>query len=155
MLPDDELQSFYSRLRTEASPPAELESRIAGAVSRRRPNRLLYAAAAVLLFLAGFAFHAWRTQTPEFTHVLFLSNGPAYRPARVPMERVDEYRAWARDLRTRNVVIDGVKLKSAPSPLSGYFMIRARDLDEAKRIAATCPHVRHGGTIEVREIDGV
>ena len=152
MLPDDELQSFYSRLRTEALPPAELESRIAVAVSRRRPNRLLYAAAAVLLFLAGFAFHAWRTQTPEFTHVLFLSNGPTYVRG---TGRVDEYRAWARDLRARNVVIDGVKLKSASSPLSGYFMIRARDLDEAKRIAATCPHIRHGGTIEVREIDGV
>ena len=73
-----------------------------------------------------------------------------YRPG---AGRVDEYRGWARDLRAENVVIDGVKLKSAPSPLSGYFMIRARDLDEAKRIAASCPHVRHGGTIEVREID--
>src|SRR5687768_13991449 len=126
MLPDDELQSFYSRLRTTASPPPELESQIAAAVSHRRTNRLLYAAAAVLLFLAGFAFHAWRAQTPEFTHVLFLNVGPEYRPG---SGRVDEYRAWARDLRAQDVVIDGVKLKSAPSPLSGYFMIRARSLD--------------------------
>ena len=151
-MPDDELQSFYSRLRTTASPPPELEAKIAAAVSHRRPHRLLYAAAAILLFAAGFAFHAWRVRTPEFTHVLFLSSGPAYRPG---PGRVDEYRTWARGLRAQDVIIDGVKLKSAPSPLSGYFMIRARDLEEAKRIAASCPHVRHGGTIEVREIDGV
>lgn len=155
MLPDDELQSLYARLRTAATPPAHLESRIASAVSRRRPHRLLYAAAAVLLFCAGFAFHAWRTRTPEFTHVLFLTNGPTYRPAANPMDRVNEYRAWARDLRDRQVVISGVKLKSAPSPLSGYFVIRARSDEDARRIAASCPHVRHGGTIEVREIDKV
>lgn len=147
MQPDDDLRTFYASLRTEAAPPPHLESRIAALVSRPRRRWLLQAAAAILLFFAGFSAHAWRARAPEFTHVLFLSNGPTYRPG---PGRVDEYRTWARGL---DVPVTGAKLKAGDSPLSGYFMIRASSLAEAQRIASTCPHVRHGGTIEVREID--
>jgi hypothetical protein len=34
----------------------------------------------------------------------------------------------------------------------GYFVISARDADEARRIAATCPHLRHGGRIVLRRV---
>jgi hypothetical protein len=36
--------------------------------------------------------------------------------------------------------------------LSGYFLITAPGQDEAFEIAANCPHLAHGGTIEIRRI---
>jgi hypothetical protein len=36
--------------------------------------------------------------------------------------------------------------------LGGFFRLRARDLEGAVRLAATCPHLRYGGTIELRRI---
>jgi hypothetical protein len=49
--------------------------------------------------------------------------------------------------------------ESAPSRspagvLAGYFVLEAEDLEEAERLAATCPHVAYGGAIEVRLIEG-
>jgi predicted GIY-YIG superfamily endonuclease len=32
----------------------------------------------------------------------------------------------------------------------GFFVVRARDLAEAQRIAAACPHLRYGGRIVLR-----
>ena len=47
-------------------------------------------------------------------------------------------------------------LPHAPSALGdkvdGFFLIRAKDLTAAAQVAATCPHVKHGGRIELRSI---
>jgi hypothetical protein len=37
--------------------------------------------------------------------------------------------------------------------LLGFFLVRAGSLDEAETLARGCPHLRHGGTIAVREVD--
>jgi hypothetical protein len=37
--------------------------------------------------------------------------------------------------------------------LAGYFLIRAVDRRTALEIARSCPHVRYGGRIVVREIE--
>ncbi|MFZ3234618.1 MAG: YciI family protein [Stellaceae bacterium] len=37
--------------------------------------------------------------------------------------------------------------------LGGFFLIAARDYDEACRTAESCPHFKYGGSIEVRQID--
>jgi hypothetical protein len=37
--------------------------------------------------------------------------------------------------------------------IGGYFLIRARDYQQAVSIAENCPHLRYGGTIEIRQID--
>ncbi|MCI0708158.1 MAG: YciI family protein [Ignavibacteriae bacterium] len=37
--------------------------------------------------------------------------------------------------------------------LGGYFIIEAKDYDEAVKIASQCPHLKYGGTIELREIE--
>ncbi len=44
---------------------------------------------------------------------------------------------------------------SVPSDerLSGFFVVRARDLDHAIELARVSPHLRHGGTIALREIE--
>jgi hypothetical protein len=41
---------------------------------------------------------------------------------------------------------------AAEGTVGGYFVIRAKDLDEAASIAATCPHVRYGGTVSPRRL---
>jgi hypothetical protein len=35
----------------------------------------------------------------------------------------------------------------------GFFLVRAATAEEAEAIARGCPHLRHGGTISLREID--
>jgi len=46
---------------------------------------------------------------------------------------------------------DRVVARAAGRP-TGYFVIEARDLEEAEAIAREHPHVRRGGVIEVRPI---
>lgn len=87
-------------------------------------------------------------------------------------ERVKEYVDWVGAARTGGVVEGGEKLRdgddvavqpdgsagmapAAPggSKLAGYFLIRAADQPTAMAIARTCPHLRHGGSIVLREIE--
>lgn len=51
----------------------------------------------------------------------------------------------------RIVANDAVRADAGP--LSGFFLIRADTYDQAVDTALNCPHLRHGGTIEVRQID--
>ncbi len=79
-------------------------------------------------------------------------------------QRVEEYRNWARGVRLRGGYIRGEKLEGrsrllgptvAPSgsrPLGGYFVISASDDEAAAAVARSCPHLTHGGSIEVRPI---
>jgi hypothetical protein len=78
-------------------------------------------------------------------------------------ERVSEYRNWAIGLRKAGADIRGEKLKPegrrlgsagpGEAPLGGYFIVSAKDWSAAMEIARSCPHLKHGGTIEVREIE--
>jgi hypothetical protein len=36
--------------------------------------------------------------------------------------------------------------------IGGYFIIRARNMDEAMKIATECPHLKYGGKIDIRPI---
>jgi len=143
--------------------------------------RILAAAAALALFAAGLAvgrrsFPSTTTaaaaaatassgvEGPRF--VLFLYDAPtepAMSEAQM-QDRVSEYRNWASGLRQRGASIHGEKLQSgraerlgpAPAgeaPLGGYFVISAKDWDTAMDVARSCPHLKHGGTIEVRQVE--
>jgi hypothetical protein len=165
-----------------APPPPALEeatlARLRGEGLVRRPRRaalprVLAAAAAIALFAAGLAVGRRTLQTggavatdsaPQF--VLFLYDAPA-EPAMSDaqmQERVSEYRDWAIGLRRAGAEIRGEKLKrdrserlgpAAPgeAPLGGYFVIQAKDWASAMEVARSCPHLKHGGTIEVREVE--
>jgi len=103
--------------------------------------------------------------SPRF--VLFLSKLPGETEAGEP-ERVAEYKSWAAGLRGKGRLISGEKLQSEARELgsgrkddspaaeaqevSGFFVLEARDLDAALALARTCPHLRHGGRITVRQI---
>ena len=52
----------------------------------------------------------------------------------------------------RVTVTDGPYAESKEI-LAGYFMISAKDYDDACRVAESCPHLGYGGRIEVRQVD--
>jgi hypothetical protein len=164
------------------APPPELENRVVGALSgrgllrSRRPRGVLLsvAAAAVIVgFIAGIAIGRREPSTPPATaanrFVLFLEPLPeeiagdsSHEPARVA-----EYRAWAKRVRESGRAISGEKLRDGTrvvnprvwagvvsgDAVGGYFVISARDFEDALSVARDCPHARHGGTIVVRAID--
>lgn len=81
---------------------------------------------------------------------------------------VREYRAWAISLAQQGRLVGGNKLMDEPgrwvaaaaavetrsrSDVSGYFLISASGYDEAVQIAESSPHIKYGGTFEIRQID--
>ena len=138
------------------------------------------AAAAALAFVLGLglgrkpAAPAAPPAGPQY--ILLLYEDDAYRAPANPEEhsaRVQEYSDWARAMAGAGRHVDGNELGSEgrwcrPGPdglelampatdpergtLAGYFVIGARSLDEAIAVTRGCPHLRHGGTVEVRKI---
>ena len=104
--------------------------------------------------------------TPRFLLLLYDSNNPAPAPSAEQKARiVAEYSAWARSLASEGRLVTAEELSDNPpewfggsvrtvdgSHIGGFFLIRARDLSEARQIAERCPHLRHGGRIELRPI---
>jgi len=139
----------------------------------------LAAAACVALFVAGWLAGSRREAGPapegQPSYALLLRAGPDYRPGTEADEqqRVKEYGAWARRLHEAGVAVRGEKLRDdtrtlvardrtvvlvegppgETDPVLGFFLIQANSLEQALDIARGCPHLRHGGTIEVRPID--
>ena len=114
---------------------------------------------------------------PKERYVLLL-HGPARTAPATPAEAaqdsvaeqaiVAEYRAWAVGLRNSGALVLAEKLaddpltmltasgatqmaRNTPDELGGFFLIQA-DSAEAFRIARECPHLKHGGTVQVRRI---
>jgi hypothetical protein len=115
--------------------------------------------------------------SPKERYVLLL-HGPARTVPTTPTQAVvdsvaeqaivAEYRAWAMRLRDSGALVMAEKLAADPltmltaagatqlprntaDELGGFFLIQA-DSAEAFRIARECPHLRHGGTVQVRRI---
>lgn len=105
-------------------------------------------------------------------YALLLYEDASYQSSGEPnsSDRVGEYSAWARNLAADGTVMGGEKLadsglllsasdsgsrlpQSDVGTLTGYFVIRAQDDDQAARIAATCPHLKYGGRISLRRIE--
>jgi hypothetical protein len=151
-LPDD-IRRALTELPRELQPDPGLEDRVVRAVlGRRRPwiwGVAAAAAAALLLVIA----HPWSGARPAGqTYVLLLSPGPAYLPpAEGHMgERRAEYGRWADSLaRLGKLELEG-HLEPPGAIVDGLFIIRAADDSDAARIAATCPHWKYRGQIEVR-----
>lgn len=103
---------------------------------------------------------------PRFLLLLYDTRASSHVSYEEMARTVAEYAAWARALRRTGQLIGGEKLKddsvrwfggsvatSAGERIGGYFVIRAHDLTEAQRIAEGCPHLKHGGRIELRAIE--
>jgi hypothetical protein len=144
----------------------------------RAPVPALALAASVLLFLGGVAVgrrgEPALPPAPPGQFALLLYEGPGYRRSAPgeEAERVREYGAWAAARAEQGELVAGEKLRedpdvvvgadgtvSTPAPpadedrLAGFFLIRAADARRAVEIARSCPHVRYGGSIVIREIE--
>jgi len=137
-------------LPREGEPPAGLEERVAGALRAKgllRPRRrwLPLAAAIALVFAAGFFAGRWKPAPPH-SFVLFLHESPRTADE----SHVAEYVRWSHN----DFVLDGHKLANdGGSGIGGFFIIAADSRERALQLAQTCPHLKYGGTIEVREIE--
>jgi hypothetical protein len=95
------------------------------------------------------------------------------------MQRIiGEYSAWAARLKDDGKLVASQKLRDGSGRvvrprtgggmkvldgpysetkevIGGYFLIEATSYDEALRACEASPHLRYGGTIEVREIEDI
>lgn len=76
----------------------------------------------------------------------------------------EEYARWSRQGRHAGAVVAGERLRTQTyrigdsvepdhEVVSGYFVIQADSLAAALEVAQDCPHLRHGGAVEVRQFD--
>ena len=111
-------------------------------------------------------------------YMLFLhrnSSRPAPRSPDEMMAMTKAYMGWADRMRAEGRLKGGDKLTDDPGKvmrpgdgqvtvtdgpyaeskeiLAGYFMISAKDYDDACHVAESCPHLGYGGRIEVRQVD--
>lgn len=104
--------------------------------------------------------------------IMLLYEDETYRsPAPGGMEaRIAEYSDWARQVAASGryvtgekltddallLLADGTRLDAIPAAeegaVEGYFVVRAKDLDEAAEIAGSCPHLAYGGTVSLRRL---
>jgi hypothetical protein len=149
---DEELQHALSELPRERTPP----------VRRVRPRGtqpyLRIAAAVALVVIGAIAGRASARFEP--THVILIQDDAAGGDEQA---RIREYGAWARDLRirgerlddTRETLRSGAAVRSSAArahAIGGFFLIDAGSEADAERIARSCPHIRHGGSVELRRI---
>ena len=88
---------------------------------------------------------------------------------------IEEYRAWAGKLGQEGRLAGGEKLKDeggkvmrlekaqvkvvdgpyveTKEVIGGYFIVKAANYAEAVEIAKSCPHMKYGAKMDVREVD--
>jgi hypothetical protein len=93
------------------------------------------------------------------------------------MPMIKEYAAWADKMRTEGHMKGGEKLADdagkvirhkggrvtvtdgpyaeSKELVGGYFVLSAKDYDEVCQLAESCPHLKFGGRIEIRQIEGM
>ncbi len=161
-------------MRNEES--SALENRIVGALRREKlirtstPWYLRHSAATggLVLLLAIFllAGQVERTAlTDGEPYMLALYTGPSYQHPQTgeARARAEEYGRWAASHRDgAATVVGGEELGgtvasfgppvSGVGKIAGFFLVRAASREDAVALARSSPHLRHGGTIMVREI---
>lgn len=161
---DDDLINELQRLPREQEPPAHVRDTVAAEVtarSKRRRDRLLWrggvaAAVVIAAFLAGRLSAPSGTTLPTRQFALLLyGGGPA------TSDRVTEYGVWGREISRQGRAVDGERLSdeswvigdSSASPrLRGFFIVEARDAEDAQALARSHPHTKYGGTIVVQQV---
>lgn len=175
-------RAAFDALPRTVDVPAGLADRVAHAVlgslaesaARRaaRRRRILATAATVLLVVSAYLLGRVRAggvrPLLEGSRYVLLLRETGVQPARDDRSQVSEYRDWANRMARGGKLELGEKLAdegavvaaqaidgrvpAASGVVTGFFIVTARSLQEAMDIARSCPHLRHGGSIEVRRI---
>jgi hypothetical protein len=91
----------------------------------------------------GERTQAWASYTSELAAAQKIRGGERLRPA-----------ASATTLRIsggQRLLSDG-PFAETKEQLGGFFMVEAKDLDEAVELASKMPHLQDGGAVEIRPI---
>jgi hypothetical protein len=91
----------------------------------------------------GARMQAWGSYTGELAATQKMRGGERLRPA-----------ASATTLRIsggKRLLSDG-PFAETKEQLGGFFLVEAKDLDEAVELASTMPHLQDGGSVEIRPI---
>ena len=161
---DETLRAALRRLPREIAPPPRVRAVVAARVPSRTWRTALRGAMAAALLVA--AFWSGRATAPRDTltavkgqefALLLYGDRPGGTDARAA-----EYADWAVARRREGRRVFGERLAGAgwtagetmidPAPLQGFFIVEARDADEALDLARRHPHARIG-TVLVRPID--
>jgi hypothetical protein len=176
-------------------PPAHLQARVMESLTARgliaavptggrmsRTSRAIFAAAAVLLFVAGLfagrqtlggAAAASANTDPRYMLLLYSDERVIAGEQGVEHDRVTEYGRWARSLAEGGRYVTGEELAKsgtlltapASQPIAesdsltaaswrpvGFFVVSARSDADALAIARECPHLKYSGRVLVRRI---
>lgn len=173
-------QRLYDQLENELQPPAHIEEQLVnqlkfeGHIEESKMNNIgriiIGIAASILLFLGGTWYGKSSTEpisiTPEMGYMLLLHEDERFTPGD-PMDMFQEYAAWMENTFAKGVKITGQELaneavlvrKGIPNinqgtetneRTTGYFILEANSLQEAIAVAQENPHVKYGGTVEVK-----
>jgi hypothetical protein len=163
--PDDDVAAALRRLPREMRPPSHVRANLR-ADHRSNPRAslrfVLRAAIAASIVVAAFTagrLTAPRPASPAGQKFAFLLYGGATGGGD---DRAAEYGTWAAEARRGGRAVSGERLADAafvagsaladPAPVRGFFIVHARDAQEALDLARRHPHARDG-TIVVRPID--
>ena len=102
---------------------------------------------------------------PQYGYMMILKEDAQFVPGD-PMEMFEEYAAWMEGLFEKGVQITGQELKDtawevnaqgtktlgseADTRVTGYFIIQADSEEEALAVVRDNPHLKYGGTIELK-----
>ena len=160
----------------DRDPPPSLESRVIASLRRTRVLRprergllrpLTVAMLAAASLIIGLAIGRSMLRTPGDDtgprYLLLLYQDSTFVADRPSAQIVAEYAAWADSLGRAGRLDAGEKLGDARVVVgdasiagtapSGFFVVRASTLEDARALAASSPHVRRGGTVRVTAIE--
>ena len=177
-----DLRSLHEQL----PPPPELKPRVLSQLRRRgtlktsRPRWLALAAVVATLGVFGLGVVTGRRQPAAVTaapagerYALLLYQDSSFVPAASEQALVNEYRAWAVQLRRSglqvgneylewtagrllpqgtNIAVEPGEMGAEPGELTGFFIVSAASDSAAIVVARSCPHLRHGGRVVVRHV---
>ncbi len=129
-------------------------------------------AASVIFFIAGIIYEKSKNMEqiviePTKGYMLLLHEDASFQPGE-PMQMFEEYKQWMENTFARGVKITGQELvneaslvdgqgnvsnldSSAGKMTTGYFVLEASSLEEALEVAKANPHVKYGGSVEVKK----
>uniref|UniRef100_UPI00404AE318 YciI family protein n=1 Tax=Fulvivirga sp. TaxID=1931237 RepID=UPI00404AE318 len=153
-------------------PPIEMEeetiSKLKAEGLIQSQNKMIWVyrvAAAIAFFILGYSVFPYlnSNESPAYNYMLVLYEDANFKPG-PPEEMFDEYSHWMQGIYQNGMAIDGQEMKpasllldgadirnNATKTVGGYFVLSASSQEEAVKIAQSSPHLKYGGTIEVKE----